>query len=121
MTTGCLCGIAFGMEAAPVLFLAAFTHICSLTNGHSFPRLAFRQKLWCLSKWQCHARTLFQRHLTTLATVGHVAMHATSVTPASWVLLLLAHVPVAMASVTLKFPGIPQSWWQPKGNQWSDS
>ena len=57
----------------------------------------------------------------TLATVGPVAMHATRVTLASWVLLLLAQIPIAVASVTLKFPGIPQNWWQPKGNQWSDS
>lgn len=49
VATGCLCSITFGVGTSPVLFLSTFTHVCSLTDGHSFPRLAARQKLWCLS------------------------------------------------------------------------
>lgn len=45
-----------------------------------------------------------------LPEVGPMVMHGISVSPASWVLhLLLTHAAITMASVTLKFPGFPQS------------
>ena len=40
-----------------------------------------------------------------------VMMHATSMTLASWVFLVLADVAMAMAHVAPKFPGLPQSGW----------
>ena len=39
------------MGAAPVLFFAALTRVCSLTNVHSLSRLTVGQKLWFLFKW----------------------------------------------------------------------
>lgn len=41
--------------------------------------------------------------------VDPVVMHATSITPASWVLLVLADAAVAVAHVAPKFLGLPQS------------
>lgn len=46
--------------------------------------------------------------------IDPVVMHATSITPASWVLLVLASEAVAMAHVAPKFLGLPQSGWQPR-------
>ena len=43
--------------------------------------------------------------------VGPVVMHATSITPAPWVLPVLANVAVAMAHMAPKFPALPQSGW----------
>jgi hypothetical protein len=43
--------------------------------------------------------------------VDPVVMHATSITPASWVLPVLADAAVAVAYVAPKFPGLPQSGW----------
>ena len=37
--------------AAPVLFLAAFIRVCSLTKVHNLSRLTVGQKLWFLFKW----------------------------------------------------------------------
>ena len=42
--------------------------------------------------------------------VDPVVMHATSITPASWVLLVFAVAAVAVSRVAL-FPGLPQSGW----------
>lgn len=43
--------------------------------------------------------------------VDPVVMHATRITPASWVLPVLADAAVAVAHVAPKFPGLPQSGW----------
>lgn len=43
------------------------------------------------------------------AEVGPVVVHAASAAMASWVLLLLTSAAPAMAFVSLKFPGFPQS------------
>ncbi|MDN8787963.1 hypothetical protein Q0M87_14080, partial [Staphylococcus aureus] len=43
--------------------------------------------------------------------VNPVVMHATSITPASWVLPVLPNAAVAMAHVAPKFPGLSQSGW----------
>ncbi|XP_077702885.1 regulator of G-protein signaling 22 isoform X9 [Canis aureus] len=47
--------------------------------------------------------------------VDPVMMHATSITPASWVLPVFADAAVAMAHVAPKFPGLPQSGWHVGG------
>ncbi|XP_038279152.1 regulator of G-protein signaling 22 isoform X42 [Canis lupus familiaris] len=47
--------------------------------------------------------------------VDPVMMHATSITLASWVLLVFADAAVAMAHVAPKFPGLPQSGWHVGG------
>lgn len=52
---------------------------------------------------------LSHRHLTIHAEVGPVVVYAVSATMASRVLLLLTSAAVAMAFVSLKFPGFPQS------------
>ena len=41
--------------------------------------------------------------------VDPVMMHAISITPASWVLPVLADATVSVAHVAPKFPGLPQS------------
>ena len=43
--------------------------------------------------------------------VDPVVMHATSITPASWVLPVLTDAAMAMAHVAPKFPGLSQSGW----------
>ena len=46
-----------------------------------------------------------------LVRVDPVVMHATSIAPGSWALLVLVDVAMAMAHLARKFPGLPQSGW----------
>ena len=49
-----------------------------------------------------------------LVRVDPVVMHATSITPVSWALLVLVDVAMAMAHVARKFPACQQ----PRGKSW---
>lgn len=89
------------IEEAPVLFWAAFTSVYSLTKVHSLLRLTAGQEA---------ASYNFPEVIWVIfVKVDPVVMCATSMTPASWVLLVLANAAVAVAPVAPKFPGLPQS------------
>lgn len=93
------------MGAAPVLFFAALTSACSLTQRPQFIQV---------DSW---AEALVPLHVVTPHTnfpkvtwmifvkVESVVMHSSSISMASWVLVVLTDA--AVAHVAPEFPGLP--------------